>query len=448
MKKLITLLLCGIFLVGCTTNKSFNSSTEDNQSTQDLENIKTASKYDFIDIEKAKTDLELFKEECLDGHYALINEPEVKTEFMNKYNEVMTKLEGKNEIKINTLYFMIREIANVLNDEHFFIKSSKATNYLPVKLKWLQEGLVVAESDCKQLEPGDKITMIGNKTIDEIFVNMDNVISAQSSYWVKFRAADFLVRAYTLEWLECLNDTNSVDLMVEKYDGSLDNVNVKLTSLYLYAKNSLKNSKKLSQVKTKTFANKNIAIFELNKCIMSTLYLEKLEEFFDYVEINHIDNILLDLRNNNGGTSIVTEEFLSYVNVPKECANSIFYLTEQKQRKLYNGNIYVATSNKTFSSAVLVTGEMKYNKLATIIGEPTGAPYTHYGYPIPKDKTLKNTRFKYSFSTCKFFKDDEYDVEYKDSIYPDINIPLISFHIINDIDPIEEWINNNKNFDK
>ncbi|MCT4544313.1 MAG: S41 family peptidase [Vallitalea sp.] len=441
MKKLITLLLCGILLVGCTTNKSFNPSTEDNQSTQDLENKKTTSKYDFIYIEKAKSDLEIFKQECLDGHYALINEPKVKDEFINKYNEVMSKLEGKSEVKINALYFMIREIANVLNDGHFYIKSSKATNYLPVKLKWLQEGLVVVESCCKQLEPGDKINMIGNKSIEEIYVNMDNVISAQSSYWVKSEATNLIVKAYTLEWLGCLKNSNSVDLIVEKHDKSLNIVNVKLVTQNPYVKN------KLTEVKIKTFTNKNIAIFELNNCNASSLYLEKLEEFFDYVESNNINNILVDLRNNIGGYLYVIDMFLSYINGNVKnytFADGSSIFNEHKRKQLYNGNIYVATSNKTFSAAGIFTGIMKYNKLATIIGEPTANSNKIYG-ELSNKKKLKHTRFKYCYSTGKFIFEN---VEYKDSIYPDINIPLTRSHIINDIDPIEEWINNNKNFDK
>ncbi|MCT4541976.1 MAG: hypothetical protein N4A63_00365 [Vallitalea sp.] len=67
MKKLITLLLCGILLVGCTTNKSFNLSTEDNLPTQDLENKKTT-----ILISMTKSNLELFKQECLDVHIIFI----------------------------------------------------------------------------------------------------------------------------------------------------------------------------------------------------------------------------------------------------------------------------------------------------------------------------------------------------------------------------------------
>ena len=111
-----------------------------------------------------------------------------------------------------------------------------------------------------------------------------------------------------------------------------------------------------------------------------------------------------------------------------------------KEGKLYNGEIYVATSNKTFSSAALFTGVIKYNDIGLTVGEPTGNATIRYGYSNPF--TLPNTELEYIVTSKKW---DFTNVEYEPSIMPDIPLPYKLEHILNGVDPVEEWIKTNNN---
>lgn len=139
--------------------------------------------------------------------------------------------------------------------------------------------------------------------------------------------------------------------------------------------------------------DKNAAILTLNQCNYNSEYINTLKSIFKEVKEQGIENVAVDLRENGGGNSLVANEFFKYLNIDsfKEsgmdwrlgCFMLSLPLQETKNIKyedlLFEGNVYLLTSNHSFSSAMLFAQFVKDNGLGTIIGEAPGNDPNGYG---------------------------------------------------------------------
>lgn len=129
----------------------------------------------------------------------------------------------------------------------------------------------------------------------------------------------------------------------------------------------------------------SLAVLTLDNCDYNEVYRETLREMFTKVKNMNLHNVAVDLRNNGGGSSLVADEFIRYLNVDKYNAVSMswrlgFFMpyfdggqnNDRIDELTFMGNVYVLTSNDTFSSAMLFAEYIKDNSLGTIIGETPG----------------------------------------------------------------------------
>lgn len=212
-----------------------------------------------------------------------------------------------------------------------------------------------------------------------------------------------------------------------------------------------------SWIKYEIDEQQSTGIFTLNECTLNDEYRNTVNKFFTEVKNKNLKNIVIDLRNNNGGDSKVTNEFAAYIkNLPttikgfriytRENDKLIYYdgiykLTAEdiKLRNtlpLYDGNIYILTSHATFSSGMWFATIFSDNNLAKIVGEVPGNSPTSFGditeiYITPNAKLMFNTSFK------KFYRPDET----KDGtrLIPDVEVPAKDA-----LNKVYEIIKNNK----
>jgi hypothetical protein len=160
---------------------------------------------------------------------------------------------------------------------------------------------------------------------------------------------------------------------------------------------------------------------------------QKLDSFFTIIQQQSIRNVALDLRRNGGGNSYICNIFLSYItNKPFRAVQSKSYrnswavqnfpekdfrkkeldafkqgATEEngflttsynsdvidavaKPELLFNGQFYLLTSHRTYSSAHMTALQVKCSKLGIIVGQPTGEMVDLTGEI--KDFKLPNTK--------------------------------------------------------
>lgn len=106
---------------------------------------------------------------------------------------------------------------------------------------------------------------------------------------------------------------------------------------------------------------------------------------------------------------------------------------------LYNGKIYVLTSNTTMSSANWFAVTFKYNKIGTIVGEPTGNAPNCYGNI--NNLKLPNSKLYVSISKNNWIS--PYMDDAKNTLEPDVYIPLMRQDVVSGNDPCVDWIINN-----
>jgi len=180
-----------------------------------------------------------------------------------------------------------------------------------------------------------------------------------------------------------------------------------------------------------------------------------IKEAFDTIKTVRCKNLIIDIRNNFGGTSDAVDTLLSYLtnkpykqylsiglrtsddiklkykNTKPELYNKIshlsdtlFYYTDSMllkepcfRKNKFTGNIFVLVNTKTFSAASTFAGIMKQYKLGKIIGESgTGGTIKYYGdflfFKLP------NTKMDFFISTKQFIQFGGNNLN--KGVYPDI----------------------------
>ena len=161
-----------------------------------------------------------------------------------------------------------------------------------------------------------------------------------------------------------------------------------------------------------------IGIFSLESCQYNDEYKKVVKEFFKAVDEAGIEHIIIDLRNNGGGSSMVADHFLRYVDIDGfyTWADNVrvgdFLIkderTFQKNGRLdpqYSGDLYVLTNTLTYSAAMDFTMDIMDNDLGTVVGEASGNLPDSYGdilcFQTP------NSHLQFSISYKRWFRTDE-----------------------------------------
>lgn len=136
----------------------------------------------------------------------------------------------------------------------------------------------------------------------------------------------------------------------------------------------------------------NVGIFTLPTCQYDEYYRKMLGAFFEKVFSSGVENVVVDLRGNQGGNSRVANEFLSYLDIDEyhswpaavrhgwflEHDDDVVTANEKKDR-VFDGNLYVLTDVYTYSSGMDFAMLVADNHLGTLIGEPCGNLPDSYG---------------------------------------------------------------------
>lgn len=201
---------------------------------------------------------------------------------------------------------------------------------------------------------------------------------------------------------------------------------------------------RLSKNKPESFSCKFSSDYTKATLIIRNVYNEKaLKEFCDSVfkEINYrkIPEIIIDMRNNTGGSSQCVERLISYFPHPEYVLYSksqikvstyskaynkerhpeiysqicnipdgeLFVVKEsliednRKEANLYRGKIIVLVNNKTYSGASSFAHVMNKLGIASVEGE-TGCPTVYFGNFLPF--TLPNSKIDYYITFAKFYE--------------------------------------------
>ena len=165
--------------------------------------------------------------------------------------------------------------------------------------------------------------------------------------------------------------------------------------------------------------SKSLALLTLKECHYNQEYIDTLKSMFTEVKEKGIRSVAVDLRGNGGGSSLVADEFIRYLDVEQFRTGKykwrFNYVTipfdkdvvhNRKYEDLtFDGKVYVMTDTKSFSSAMLFAQYIKDNELGILIGEAPGNTPNCYGeiavFYLPE------SHLYFQVSTKEFFRVDE-----------------------------------------
>ena len=159
-------------------------------------------------------------------------------------------------------------------------------------------------------------------------------------------------------------------------------------------------------------------IFTLTTCDYNAEYKAAVKAFFEEVSAKGIGNVIVDLRWNGGGSSLVADEFLHYLDVdgyytwPNKIRFGNFLYGNKKEwnknRRLspaFSGGLYVLTNTATFSAAMDFAMLVSDNGLGLVVGEASGNLPDSYGDVLYF--TLPNSRLALGVSFKRWYRIDE-----------------------------------------
>lgn len=156
-----------------------------------------------------------------------------------------------------------------------------------------------------------------------------------------------------------------------------------------------------------------IGVLILHQCDYNETYKAALKEFFTAVKAKGIQSVILDLRDNPGGNSLVGREFIRYLPVERYQTGStdvrfgpfLYHNSAQTAKNnreadlVFDGGVYVLTSTASFSSAVDFAVVLSDNGICTVVGEIPGNMPSSYGdilkFQTPNAKLAFTVSYKY-----------------------------------------------------
>lgn len=199
------------------------------------------------------------------------------------------------------------------------------------------------------------------------------------------------------------------------------------------------------------YPEKNVAVMDF----LSFKDYSRMEHFADSMfrdlKEKKIGNLIIDIRNNGGGASSVGDIILRYIspepfvqmdkalvrvtpltaklmNNPDIRPMLTFYDSDTSEyinprtaeEGHYDGNVYLLTSNRTFSSAGSFSWAFKECSMGTVIGEETGGMNVCYGDILMYKLPVSGLSTSISFKRFWQLRADENDIH---GTIPDIAVP-------------------------
>lgn len=175
---------------------------------------------------------------------------------------------------------------------------------------------------------------------------------------------------------------------------------------------------KTSWVSYEIDRERGTGIFTLTSCNYNREYRDTLRDFFTAVRDENIDSIIVDLRQNGGGSSLVANAFLRYLNRdgyygwPSHIRYGNFLVKNKKSfirnnrlEPQFSGDLYLLTSSRTFSAAMDFTMLVLDNGLGTVAGEEPGNLPDSYGDTL--EFATPHSRLHFTVSFKRWFRIDE-----------------------------------------
>lgn len=311
-------------------------------------------------------------------HYLKKNHPMflkgVPPDVQEAYETALDELKEADTVTVTLIHQKMQNITSVLKDAHTRAEAQYAA-------------LHRLEDLSTRLDSGMELKAVNGTALQELLEQKENLYSFE----LKSREEDSMISHLgTLEGLNFLGlDPDGIRYTYQTDTGEETECTYYPDDFVFKEADEADTSGDedgISFVSYTVDPEKSLAVLTLNECNYNEEYRNCLKEMFAEVAASDIRNVAVDLRNNGGGNSSVANEFLHYLDIDsyKGIGARVRYgpfcpesepemqTNSKYQDLLFHGRVFLLTSSKTFSSAMLFAEYIKDNQLGVIIGEAPG----------------------------------------------------------------------------
>jgi hypothetical protein len=409
-------ILCGTALWGAWQLwfNPYRSTVNDLRPSEELETVLTS--------QQAVEDLDYLIHHLAERHPACING--LPDNVQLGYERERAGIAALPEVSVLSLWQSIARILNSFGDAH----TAVGVNYnnrvrLPLTFAWKDDTLSCLGDEYD----GYIVVEIGGITTDNLYQRFLTQFSYELESWARHSFASRLNRGEYLSFVG-VDIQADIPLVLEKpNDGSRITVTFELCESVTASEEKAEPNFDYS-----IDSSVGVGIFTLRQCVYDEEYKNGLRDFFTAVQENNIRSVIVDLRNNPGGNSLVANEFIRYLPVENYLTGAsevrfgpILRKNKPQSRKnqqiipAFLGDVYVLTGADTFSSAMDFATLISDNKLGAVVGEIPGNMPSSYGdilyFQTPNARLVFTVSYKYFIRP---------DASKSDSpLIPDVTVP-------------------------
>ncbi|UCC73178.1 MAG: hypothetical protein JSV86_01025 [Gemmatimonadota bacterium] len=383
--------------------------------------------------------------------------------------------------------------------------------YLPLRLRWFGDELRIIKAvgpGAEMLQGARLVSLAGLPTAD-LLARLEGYSSAENEYWLKERSAERLLEKRMLEVLSGATWEDGVPI-VALPDGDTAQVELKLAYVTPEQQSALDRQdtpyfeyRYLSHIGAIHFVFRRFfddrVRSRLGEERAARLGLESAGDFPEFLRrmfrtahSENADFVIVDLRQNTGGNSILGFQFLKYIDThgkkiedyfyqaklswaltyeyrmnpwqrvkakvlgawpegtgeltePESLrqaeavddTSSVFYVPPVDDELKFKGKLIVLISNRTFSSAMEFATVLADSKLAVLVGEPTGGKPESFGDVLLRQ--LPRSGFRVGISWRMFRRPDRSRKD-EASLSPDFEVVTTYRDYENGVDPVMEFV--------
>ena len=311
------------------------------------------------------------------------------------YETERNKICGKEKTTVVELQQHVERFLSVLQDGHTYTRAYYGE---PRYMKYLDQ---VNDEDFS-------FTALNGIPYDELLQQKKDLFSFESEILAKQDLGDYSIYyqyliylgydldkgiTYTLEKTDDAGNKITKELTVTKDDFLPFDEYKEYNKKYREKKNADSGTEKKSFCYYTIEPEHNVAVFTLTDCTNNAEYKNCLKNMFTEVKEKGIGNVAVDVRNNGGGSSLVINSFIKYLDTdgfyeptysfrlgPFLLKDGNGYVKNNRHDELlFTGNVYVLTNIKSFSSAMMYPQIIKDNGLGKVIGQAPGNDPNGYG---------------------------------------------------------------------
>lgn len=279
-----------------------------------------------------------------------------------------------------TSYDMWRACARVLHefgDAHTMAGPSFPLTYL--------------KAHNERIDEGYELAAINGESIEDIFARSAELISYELEPWGVNTVEGYATTREGLKFLGMYSD--KLDYTYRAADGSEMTVTYTQSDFY---NNNAANGDAMPDTpySSQLLPERSAALLTIDSCVYDMDFREFIYNFFKEVTEEDIGNVIIDLRENSGGTSQIFDEIMIYTDHDKfktpggKWRLGPYTMTWEADEQnvthmddvtVFGGKIYVLTSHDTYSAGTMVAALMQDNGFAEIVGEECGSMPASYG---------------------------------------------------------------------